>query len=244
MAEPFWITRLLNGIFAGPVDALLNAVGVHPANPARPINDTFALEVFVAFCMVVFFVIVRLTLSVEKPGFAQHIAEMVNEFVGSQAEQVIGHHYQRYMAFVTCVVLFVLFNNVLGLLPGVVTPTSAPVVPLGIALCTFVYYHYHGFREQGLIGYMKHFAGPIWWIAWLLFPIELISHFARIMSLTIRLFANMFASDLLTLVTFSGVPFVLPVAPLALHFAVSLIQAYVFMLLTMIYVGQAVSHEH
>jgi F-type H+-transporting ATPase subunit a len=91
---------------------------------------------------------------------------------------------------------------------------------------------------------MKHFAGPVWWIAPLLFPIEIISHCARVMSLTIRLYANMFASDLVTLVFFSLVPLAIPAVFLGLHFFVSLIQAYVFMLLAMIYLSQAVAHEH
>jgi len=117
-------------------------------------------------------------------------------------------------------------------------------VPLGIAVCTFLYYHFYGFKEQGFVGYLKHFAGPIWWIAWLLFPIEIISHCARVMSLTIRLYANMFASDLVTLVFFSLVPIGIPAIFLGLHAGVSLIQAYVFMLLSMIYLSIAVAHEH
>jgi F-type H+-transporting ATPase subunit a len=169
---------------------------------------------------------------------------MIHEFTGSNAEQIIGHGYERFQAFVTCVLLFVVFNNLLGLVPGIITPTSQPVVPLGIAVCTFIYYHFYGFKEQGFVGYMKHFAGPIWWIAWLLFPIEIISHCARVMSLTIRLYANMFASDLVTLVFFSLVPLAIPAVFLGLHFFVSLIQAYVFMLLAMIYLSQAVAHEH
>jgi F-type H+-transporting ATPase subunit a len=91
---------------------------------------------------------------------------------------------------------------------------------------------------------MKHHAGPIWWIAPLLFPIELVSNLARVMSLTIRLYANMFASDMVTLVFFSLIPVVVPSVFLGLHAFVSLIQAYVFMLLTMIYLGIATSHEH
>ncbi len=245
MPPNFWITRLLNHLFAPVVAALMNMVGVHPADPARPINDTFALEVLVAFCLVVFFLIVRFTLSVEKPNPAQQIAEMIHEFTGSHAEQIIGgHNYERFQAFTTCVFLFIVINNLLGLIPGVVTPTSAPVVPLGIALCTFIYYHFYGLKEQGFVGYLKHFAGPIWWISWLLFPIEIISHFARIMSLTIRLYANMFASDLVTLVFFSLVPVAIPAIFLGLHAGVSLIQAYVFMLLSMIYLSIAVAHEH
>lgn len=244
MAHQFWITKLLNLIFGSAVTALLNLLGVHPANPAAPIDNIFGMEVLVALCLVIFFLIVRFTLSVDKPNPAQQLAEMIHEFSGTHADQIIGHGYEKYQAFITCVFVFILFNNLLGLIPGVVTPTSAPVVPLGIALCTFLYYNFHGIREQGFGGYMKHLAGPIWWIAWLLFPIEVISHLARIMSLTIRLYANMFASDLVTLVFFSLIPVAIPAVFLGLHAFVSLIQAYVFFLLSAIYLGIAVSHEH
>jgi F-type H+-transporting ATPase subunit a len=118
-------------------------------------------------------------------------------------------------------------------------------VPLGLALFTFAYYNWNGLRAQGPIGYIKHFMGPVWWIAPLMFPIEIISHLARIMSLTVRLYANMFASDLLTLVFFSLVPPAIPIIFLGLHFGVALIQAYIFMLLTTIYLAEATTHpEH
>jgi F-type H+-transporting ATPase subunit a len=244
MHENLAITNLLNHLFGPLVLSLLNLVGIHPAHPATPISDSFALELAVAGGLVLFFLIVRLTLSVEKPNPAQQIAEMIHEFTGGTADQIIGHGYERFQAFVTCVFLFIVINNLLGLIPGIVTPTSQPVVPLGIALCTFAYYNFYGLKEQGFVGYMKHFAGPIWWISWLLFPIEVISHLARVMSLTIRLYANMFASDLVTLVFFSLVPIGIPVIFLGLHAFVSLIQAYVFMLLAMIYLSIAVAHEH
>ncbi|HWE85408.1 MAG TPA: F0F1 ATP synthase subunit A [Terracidiphilus sp.] len=234
----------MNTLFGAAVTALLNLVGMHPANPAVPINDTFALEVLIAFCLVVFFLVVRFTLSVENPNPAQQLAELIHEFTGTHADQIIGHGYERFQAFVTCVFLFILLNNLIGLLPGVVTPTSVPVVPLGIAMCTFLYYNFYGFKEQGIVGYIKHHAGPIWWIAPLLLPIEIVSNCARVMSLTIRLYANMFASDLVTLVFFSLVPVAVPALFLGLHAGVSLIQAYVFMLLSMIYLGIATAHEH
>jgi F-type H+-transporting ATPase subunit a len=244
MPETLAITRLLNHLFGGAVAAILQVLGVHPANPGAPINDTFALELLVACGLIAFFVIVRLSLSVEKPNPAQQIAEMIHEFTGGQGEQIIGHGHERFQAFVTCILLFVVINNLLGLIPGVITPTSQPYVPLGIALLTFLYYNFHGIRAQGPVGYLKQFAGPLWWIAPLLFPIEIISHCARVMSLTIRLYANMLASDLVTLVFFSLVPVAIPAIFLGLHFAVSIIQAYVFMLLAMIYLTGAVSHEH
>jgi F-type H+-transporting ATPase subunit a len=185
-----------------------------------------------------------MTLSVEKPNPAQQIAEMIHEGVGGLADQIIGHGYERFQAFVTCVVLFILFNNLWGLVPGVSTPTALPEVPLGIATLTFLYYNFNGFRENGFVGYIKQFLGPLWWLAPLMFPIEVVSHLARMMSLTIRLYANMFASDLLTLVWFSLIPLAVPSLFLGLHFAVSVIQAFVFMLLSMIYLSMAVAHEH
>ncbi|HEV7219254.1 MAG TPA: F0F1 ATP synthase subunit A, partial [Terriglobales bacterium] len=169
---------------------------------------------------------------------------MVHEFTGNQGEQIIGHEQERFQAFVTCIVLFVLLNNFLGLIPGVITPTSEPVVPLGLAVLTFLYYNFHGIRTQGPVGYIKHFAGPVWWMSWLILPIEIVSHLARVLSLTIRLYANMLASDLVTLVFFSLIPFAVPTIFLGLHFAVSIIQAFVFMLLTMIYLSLATAHEH
>jgi F-type H+-transporting ATPase subunit a len=238
------ITQLLNHLFAGPVDRLLLAVGVHPANPAAPMNNTFALELLVVLGFIAFFSVVRASLSVEKPGTAQQFAEVVHEAIGGLAEQSIGHGYQRFQAFVTCIFLFVLTCNLIGLIPGLDAPTMSPYVPLGLAVTVFIYYNFYGVRTHGPIGYLKEFAGPIWWIAWLMFPIEIISHTARLMSLTIRLWANMFAGDLVTLVFFSLFPIGLTLPFMGLHIFVSIVQALVFMLLSMIYLGQAVAHEH
>jgi F-type H+-transporting ATPase subunit a len=217
-------------------------VGVHPTHPAAPIDNTFALELLVALGFIAFFALVRISLSVEKPAAPQQFAEIIHEFVGGQASSIIGHGYERFQAFVTCVFLFILTCNLLGLIPGIDAPTTTPSVPLGVAVAVFIYYNFHGIRAQGPIGYIKHFCGPIWWISWLLLPIELISHTARMMSLTIRLWANMFAGDLVTLVFFSLIPVGIPVIFLGLHLGVSIIQAFVFMLLSMIYLGQAVAH--
>jgi len=247
MPEMFAFSRFLNLLLGGVEVKLYQLVGINAADAverAAKVNDALAFELLVAAGLIAFFLIVRLTLSVEKPNPAQQVAEMIHEGVGDLADQIIGHGYERFQAFVTCVALFVVFNNLLGLIPGIVTPTSRPEVPLGIALLTFLYYNFHGLRVQGPIGYLKHFAGPLWWLTPLMFPIEIVSHLARIMSLTIRLYANMFASDLLTLVWFSIVPLAVPAVFLGLHFFVSLIQAFVFMLLTMIYLSMAVAHEH
>jgi F-type H+-transporting ATPase subunit a len=236
-------TAFLNHYFAGVANAVLSMIHL-PANyPQQPIDNTFAMEVVVFLALVAFFLLVRMTLSVEKPGAAQHIAEMLHGFVSEQAESIIGHGFERYVPFVTTIFVFILTSNLLGLLPGFISPTAKPWVPLGVAVLTFLYYHYQGVREQGA-GYFKQFLGPIWWIAPLMLPIEIVSHLARILSLTVRLYANMFAGDMVTLVFFSLVPIALPVVFLGLHLGVSLIQAYIFMLLAMIYLGQATSEAH
>ena len=246
MLEQLALTRVLNHLFAGPVDALLHAVGVQPANLGAPISDGFALELLIFLLLLVFFVAVRASLSVEKPAPVQQIAEMIHEFTGGTANEIIGHGYERFQGFVTTIFLFILAMNLIGLIPGINSPTENPIVPLGIAVTLFIFYNYHGFRVQGVKGYLGHFAGPIWWVSPLLFPIEIISNFARVMSLTIRLYANMFAGGLVTLVFFSLIPLFIPIAFLGLHLVVSLIQAYVFMLLAMIYLSEAVtvSHDH
>ena len=243
MHEPSLITDTLNKYFGNLATQVLHAVHVQPYNPQAPITETFAMEILVLGLLLIFFVLVRLSLNVEKPGPIQQIAEMLHGFVSDQADSIIGHGFQRYVMFTTCVLMFVLASNLLGMVPGLLAPTSVATVPLGVALLCFFYYHFYGVRENGL-GYLKQFVGPIWWISWMMLPIELISHFARVLSLTVRLYANMFAGEMVTLVFFSLVPIGVPIVFMGLHLGVALIQAYIFMLLTMIYVSQAVAHDH
>jgi F-type H+-transporting ATPase subunit a len=236
-------TALLNHYFAGVANAVLAMLHLHPKYPQSPIDNILAMEILVFLVLLAFFVLVRVTLSVEKPGPAQHIAEMLHSMVSEQAESIIGHGFERFVPFVTVVFIFILLCNLIGLIPGFITPTSKPWVPLGLATLTFLYYQYQGVRANGF-GYIKQFLGPIWWISWLMLPIEIISHLARVLSLTVRLYANMFAGDLVTLAFFSLVPVAVPAVFLGLHLGVSVIQAFVFMLLAMIYLGQATAHDH
>ena len=243
MPTQLLFTKFLNAHFAAPVDALLRAVHVQPQFPDSPITNAFAMELLVVGVLLCYFLVVRFTLKVERPTTFQHLAEMTHEFVSEQSESIIGHGSERFVSYVTALGLFILLSNIMGLVPGLESPTANVVVPLGCALVTFGYYHYHGIRSNGF-GYIKQFLGPVWWMAWLLFPIEIISHCARILSLTVRLYANMFAGDLLTLVFFSMVPIGIPLVFLGLHMFVAVIQTYVFKLLAMIYLSLAVAHEH
>jgi F-type H+-transporting ATPase subunit a len=244
MPNQLFFTSILNHLFAAPVDRLLALVHVTPEYAQAPITNTFTMELLVFFAMLAYFVAVRLTLSVEKPGAVQHLAEMTHEFVSDQGEQIIGDGYARFTSYLTVLLLFILLANLMGLFsPWLESPTANVVVPLGLALLTFAYYHYHGIRVNGF-GYIKQFLGPVWWLYPLMLVIEIISHFARILSLTVRLFANMLAGDLLTLAFFSLIPIGVPLVFLGLHLGVAIIQAYVFFLLTAVYLSLAVSHEH
>ena len=243
MPTQLLLTRFLNAHFASVVDRLLAALHLHNAYPRAPITNAIAMELLVTILLLFYFVAIRISLSVEKPGTLQHLAEITHGFVGEQSESIIGHGFERFTAYLTVLLLFILLGNLIGLVPGLESPTANAVVPLGLALVTFVYYHYHGIRANGL-QYYKQFVGPVWWLYPLMLPIEIISHFARVLSLTVRLYANMFAGDMVTLAFFSLVPIGVPLLFLSLHFAVAIIQAYVFMILATVYLSLAVSHDH
>lgn len=237
------LTKILNDHLAGPANALLHAVHTTAVDPQHPITNAVAMELLVFAVLIVYFIAVRLSLNVEKPGALQHLAEMTHGFVNDQGEQIIGHGHERFNGYLVALGLFILLSNLAGLVPGLESPTGQISVPLGLALVTFVYYHFEGVRSNGF-SYIKQFLGPLPALYPVMFVIEIISHCARVLSLTVRLYANMFAGDLLTLVFFSLVPVGIPLIFLGLHLGVAVIQAYVFILLAMVYLGLAVSHEH
>jgi len=243
MPEQLWFTEILNRLFAGPVTALLRSLHIEPKHPAAPIPNSLAMELLVFTFLLIIFLLVRSRLSVDRPGALQHLFEGAEGFIRGQSHEIIGHHSEGYTPFLAALGFFILFCNLIGVIPGFESPTAVAVVPLGCALCAFVYYQVQGFKHAG-VGYLKHFAGPMPALAPLMIPIELISHLARVLSLTIRLFANMFAGDMVTLVFFSLVPIGVPVLFLGLHIGVSLLQTYIFVLLTTVYLQGAVSEEH
>jgi F-type H+-transporting ATPase subunit a len=243
MPTQILFTQFLNAHFAKSVDGLLAAFHIQPAYPNAPMTDAFSMELLVFLVLLLYFVVVRISLSVERPKPIQHLAEALNEFVSDQGESIIGHGYERFLSFVTCLFMFILLCNLVGIIPGLKSPTADVVVPLGCAILTFVYYHYQGIRKHGF-AYFKQFLGPVWWMAWLLLPIEIISHFARVLSLTVRLYANIFAGDLVTMAFFSLIPIVIPLVFISLHLLVAVVQAFVFMALALSYLSLAVAEEH
>jgi F-type H+-transporting ATPase subunit a len=201
------------------------------------------MQILVVVLLMVLFAILRPRLSVDRPGRLQHVFEMVYDFVHSQAEDQVGRQGSKYIAYFGTIFIFILTANLIGAIPLFESPTMSYQVTAGCAMATFFYYHLMGIRANGF-SYIKHFLGPMALLAPLMFPIELVSHLARPLSLTVRLYANMFAGEQVTLVFLGITKFAVPVAFMGLHIFVGMIQAYIFMLLTMVYVGSAVAHEH
>ncbi len=238
-----FLTAFFNQYLAGLGNAFLSLVGLHAEDAAHPWSNWVVMEILVAFIIIVLFGILRGRISAEKPGGLQHTFEVIYEFLHGQSDEIVGHHGSHYLHMFGTLFIFILFANLIGIIPAFESPTMFPQVPLGCALIAFLYYNIQGFSAQGIVNYLKHFMGPSLPLAPLMIPIEIVSHLARPMSLTIRLFANMFAGEQVTLVFLGLVPLVVPVVFMGLHVFVSFLQAYIFTLLTMVYVSGAVAHE-
>jgi F-type H+-transporting ATPase subunit a len=236
-----FITKFFNDYLAAPGNAVLALVGKH-AEP-RPWADFIVMQLLVVASLMLLFALLRPKLSANKPGKFQQIFELLYEFVRDQAQDQVGHTAHRYVAFFGVIFLYVLSSNLIGLIPCFESPTMNASVTAGCALATFAYYNLKGLQVNG-IRYLGHFAGPLWWLAPLMLPIEIISHLARILSLTVRLYANIFAGEQVTMVFLGLTKFGPPVIFMGLHTFVGVVQSYIFMLLAMVYVGGAVAHEH
>ena len=237
-----WITKLFNNHLAGVGNWLTSLAGMAPE--ARPWANFITMQLLVAAIILVLFVILRPRLSADRPGRLQHTLELVHGFLSEQADEQVGHGGRHYIAFFGTIFIFILFCNLIGVVPGFESPTMFPSVPAGCAVAAFFYYNAVGMQSNGVGKYLAHFAGPMPALAPLMIPIELVSHMARPLSLTIRLFANMFAGEKVTMVFLSLTYFLVPAVFMGLHVFVSFLQAYIFMLLTMMYVSGAVSHDH
>jgi len=183
---------------------------------------------------------------IPEPRFTlRNFFELILAFLAQLADDIIGHHSRKYLPLLGTCFLFILFMNLLGLIPGFLPPTQKMNVTLGLALVIFLSTHYYGVRENG-IAYFKHFLGPMWWMFPIMLPIEIISHLARPMSLSLRLFGNITGDHAVVAGFMALIPFVVPSVFMGLGVFVSFMQAFIFTVLAMIYISGAVSHaeEH
>jgi F-type H+-transporting ATPase subunit a len=172
----------------------------------------------------------------------RNLFELILGFLAQLAEDIIGHHSRKYLPLLASCFFFILFMNLLGLIPGFLPPTQKMNVTVGLALVIFLSTHYFGVRENGIV-YFKHFLGPVWWMSPIMLPIEIISHLARPMSLSLRLFGNITGDHAVVAGFMALVPFVVPSVFLGLGLFVSFMQAFIFTVLSMIYISGAVTHS-
>ena len=180
------------------------------------------------------------------PKGTQNLMEAYIGGVLKMGTDVMGReNARRYLPLVATIGLFVGIANLIGVVPGFEAPTAFLEMPLTIALVVFVYYNFEGIRRQGVVKYFKHFLGPVWWLYWLMFPIEIVSHFSRLVSLSFRLFGNVKGDDMFLMVILMLAPWLLPMIPFALLTFMAFLQAFIFMMLTYVYLGGAIAvDEH
>ena len=216
-----------------------------PYTPETAIPWYTVMFIIACILTVIIILLLRRRLSMDEPGYGQQTLELSVLAIRDMLADVVGPHGLKYFPVVMTFAILILVSNLMGFFPLFVTPTSATSVTFALGLTSFLYYNYIGIKENGILGHLKHFAGPIWWIAWLIFPIELISNLIRPFSLGIRLFGNMFADEkVLDTISHLAPPwtaFIVPLPLMLLSLFVALVQTFVFVLLSQLYLSE-VSH--
>ena len=241
--KPIWDKFLAN--FGTSAES---AFGPYTPETAIP---WYTVMFFIACILsVVIIWILKGKLSESEPGGGQQTLEVSVLAVRSMIEDIIGPHGLKYFPVVMAFAVLILVSNLMGLFPLFMSPTAATSVTFALGLSSFLYYNFIGIKENGLLTHLKHFAGPIWWIAPLIFPIELISNFIRPFSLGIRLFGNLFADEKVLETVANLAPpitqWLVPLPLMALSVFVALVQTFVFILLSQLYLSEVshAPHDH
>ncbi len=210
-----------------------------------PIPTHVVMFLFVVLVSVVVLTILRGKLSVESPNKRQQTFEVGVETVRGLLNDLVGINGMKHFPVVATFGLLILLSNLTGLLPDMAAPTANFNVTLALAIASFLYYNYVGIRENGLLGHIKHFGGPVPSIAIMviLFPIEIISNLARILSLSMRLFGNIYGEEQVSGVISSLMQWVVPVLLMPLALLTYVLQTFIFIVLSMVYLGEVSGHS-
>jgi F-type H+-transporting ATPase subunit a len=220
-----------------PVNALAKAFGFY-------LPDHVIMALLVTVVSLIIFPLLARKLDRENPGGFQQAMELLVGGLKNLLEDVVGHGTAaRFLPIIAAFTVFIFLSNIFGIFYFLQPPTANPNTTFGLALLAFLFYNWVGIREQGALRYLAHFAGPVWWLSFLMFPIEIISHFARILSLGMRLFGNIFGEHTATGIFMGLLPFVIPWPMMGLGVFGSVLQTFVFIMLTMVYIGGAVATE-
>ncbi|HEX2123118.1 MAG TPA: F0F1 ATP synthase subunit A [Thermoanaerobaculia bacterium] len=206
-----------------------------------PDHVIMALLVLLISCIM--FPLLRSRISRDNPSNFQQFFELVVGGLKGMLRDIIGPHADKHLYIIGGLASFIFVSNIMGLFFFLQPPTSNVNTTFALSTTAFLYYNWQGIRAQGLGHYLAHFAGPIWWLAPLMFPIELIGHFARILSLAMRLFGNIFGEHAATGVFMGILPFVIPWPMMGLGIFGAFLQTFVFVMLTMVYISGAVETE-
>ncbi len=236
-----WISEEFNVLAA----RLAGLLGLHVPEGHELIPQPAVMALIVMALLVALSLYLRKNLSVDRPGGLQQTIELFFEIIQGLMKDMIGPHAERHFPLIAGLGLFILTSNWLGMVPGFISPTANMNCTVALAICSFLYYNYQGFRVQGALGYLKHFCGPVIWLAPLMFAIEIVSHLARPFSLSVRLFGNIFAEEMIINTLNTAIfPFLTSLPVMFLGLFASTIQAFIFMLLSMVYIGGAVEQSH
>ncbi len=235
----FIIVELINDFLRW----LLGLMNVHVEHGKYVIPGHIIMAIIATVVLIVFFKLAVKNLSIF-PGKMQNFLEALYKFFQGLVDDMIGREGRKFIPALGSIGLFIAVSNLMGLFPELESPTAKLNTTAGCALFIFVYYHYQGVRKHGGWGYIKTFMGPVWWLAWLFLPIEIVSHISRPLSLSMRLFGNIFGEDLVIIIIASLVPYVAPIPVMAFAVFTSLLQAFIFVMLSTVYLAGAMSEEH
>jgi len=227
-----------HSILYGPVNALWHRLGF-----AWDIPDHVVMALLVLAISCIVFPLASRRISKDNPGPLQHMLELLVGGLKGLLNDIIGHHGERFLYIIGAFTVFIFVSNIFGLFYFLQPPTSNINTTFALSITAFLYYNYLGLRAHG-VGYLKHFMGPVWWLAIIMFPIEMIGNFARILSLGMRLFGNIFGEHTATGIFMGLVPIIVPWPMMALGIFGAVLQTFVFIMLLSVYISGAVAEEH
>lgn len=242
IAHTLWITEKVNQVLGGPASALLTALGIqHDTATPLPQHLIITWEIIIILTILAYVSSKRISLIPKK---LQHVWELFAQVILQLLRSVLGPKGDKYFSLIASMALFILIGNLMGLFPFSSSPTANLNTTVACALIIFFYYHFQGIKELGLKKYLKHFMGPSLIAAPFLIPIETISHCSRVLSLSVRLFGNIMGEDIVIIIIFSLAPLLAPVPMMAFAIFTSILQAFIFIMLSIMYLAGAVSQEH
>lgn len=207
------------------------------------VPDHVIMALLVLLISAIVFPLISRRLSRDNPGGFQQMLELVVGGLKGLLHEIIGHQGDRYLYIVGAFAVFIFISNIFGLFFFLQPPTGNPNTTFALSITAFLYFNTEGIRRQGLGHYLAHFGGPVWWLSPIMFIIEMIGNFARILSLGMRLFGNIMGEHTATGIFMGMLPFVIPWPMMGLGIFGAFLQTFVFVMLTMVYIGGAIGAE-